>query len=370
MKQGFFCLLFSFSFSISAFATGLSVDEVEDAARCASAVYEDANNQLPVVHNDRYVFGAPAAGVGAVFGQAPLTSCGEIFVRQQRPRVVACRGTVSVEEWMQNANIALRDFNPLDANAGRVHSGFFDHVDNFYNHFSDELRRSGYHDGDSLTITGHSLGAASAVILALRFLSDNQFAAPERIRLVLFSSPRMGDSNFVDFLEGIIPKEDILHFYCTKDIVPGVPLNGRTSPLIGCLAQGCAALGASWLSPDYDDMKATSIPISFLEASFERMNLTRAGFNVVLGEVYNYGLNYFGYGRLAQAARNAERTRAVLDLIPIVAITNHACHPRVARSVYADYRSCISMGNMFPDEFAQKDLFYSSERNPIFRFFS
>lgn len=364
MFKGFF-LYFSFLlpfFFSSLSATHLSPDEVTFAADCAHAVYNDAEAPGARVAQHRYVFGRPRQHLMDVLLRAnPQYHCGEIYHDRAGKRFATFRGTVGIDEWLKDARADLVNHHLRGANIGRVHQGFLAHTNSFYQEFLTELQRSGYQWGDPLVLVGHSLGAASTLVAASLLISDPNFHPQTDLSVVLFSCPRVGDQNFVTFINNRIPRNKILHFYCAQDIVPGVPLNGQTSPLVGDVAQrlgntpGIRGNLGHLFHIDYRDIQAISIPISFLEASYEKLNITRA---VVWGAA---GMFAGPLGKLALLGLGA-------NLLSTIVVTNHMCHPNIICDAYGDYIE--SSEHMSDEDFQNKSLFFSSERNPVFRFFA
>ena len=121
--------------------------------------------------------------------------------------VVAIRGTEDVFEWIADVEFRLVDF-PF-VKAGRTEHGFT----SFYSSL-----RTGPSNGQpraidvlaalvkgggvtSLRITGHSLGAALATLLAIDVAANAGFANPV---IYTFASPRVGDKVFAGTYDGLV----------------------------------------------------------------------------------------------------------------------------------------------------------------------
>ena len=77
--------------------------------------------------------------------------------------------------------------------------------------------------GYELWVTGHSLGAAMASLGAAS-ISKLGYMPPEKIKLVTFGQPRVGNSSYVDAVDKLISYSfRIVHAH---DIVPHLPPKG------------------------------------------------------------------------------------------------------------------------------------------------
>ena len=186
-------------------------------------------------------------------------------------QVVALRGTETFTEWWDDLHLGLVPFTTV-ADGGQVvdgflriyqtltstdpndpaatQSGLFDHID----------------DGTLLTVTGHSLGAALATLLAVDMFV-NVHLRPE---VWTFGSPKVGDPTFaatfgfhasvswrIYNMPDIVPLAPIDLFGDYQHVNTGFPINsgGRTRVSIGCyhhLSTYLAELsgGATPIDPD------------------------------------------------------------------------------------------------------------------------
>jgi predicted lipase len=138
--------------------------------------------------------------------------------------VVAIRGTEGVFEWIKNVFFGLVPF-PFVANAGSTEQGFTNFYstlrtgpDNTQQRVVDALGAL-VADGSVSTvrITGHSLGAALATMLAID-LAGNQVFVPT---VYTFASPRVGDKVFAGNYDNLVP--DCWRIANLHDIVPLLP---------------------------------------------------------------------------------------------------------------------------------------------------
>jgi hypothetical protein len=139
--------------------------------------------------------------------------------------VVAIRGTASIFEWVQDFRFLLVRC-PFLAGAGFTENGFTAVY---------ESLRTGPDAGStrlvdalsglawprlvaSMTLCGHSLGAALATLLALDVGANTTFKQPTAYT---FASPRVGDPSFADTYNQLVP--DTFRFSNRLDIVPKSP---------------------------------------------------------------------------------------------------------------------------------------------------
>jgi predicted lipase len=138
--------------------------------------------------------------------------------------VVAIRGTEGGLEWLMNVHFIPIPFPFLQA--GRTEQGFT----NFYSTLRTgpnvaqprviDALRSLLASGsvNTLRITGHSLGAALATLLAIDVAGNAVFPGPT---VYTFASPRVGDKVFAGVYDNLVPTS--WRVSNLNDIVPHVP---------------------------------------------------------------------------------------------------------------------------------------------------
>ncbi|XP_054776501.1 phospholipase A1-IIgamma-like [Prosopis cineraria] len=163
----------------------------------------------------------------------------------RRDIVIAWRGTEQVMEWIKDLQFLLDDAPYIFGDTEcKVHRGFYSVYTATNSHSNSkssartqvltEIRRlvDKYKDEEiSITITGHSLGAALATLNAVDIVSngyniredESQKACP--VTAIVFASPRVGDSDFKEFS---CSQKDlrILRIRNKNDIVPRHPFLG------------------------------------------------------------------------------------------------------------------------------------------------
>ncbi|TYR79160.1 lipase family protein [Priestia megaterium] len=128
--------------------------------------------------------------------------------------VIAFRGTQSEADWIADARIHQRSY-PYTENAGRVHEGFL----SIYESCREEIFTTySTLPAKPLYITGHSLGAALAILHALDVATNTSFP---HITMYNFASPRVGDQQFVQTYTQTVSNSR--SFINTTDLVPKLP---------------------------------------------------------------------------------------------------------------------------------------------------
>ncbi|MFT3922794.1 MAG: lipase family protein [Myxococcales bacterium] len=160
-----------------------------------------------------------------VVNRAMLIVASAYYVRSRDGKigVLAFRGTVpeDVMNWLTDANTSLRNFS-----FGKVHAGFFANLQPLWGELMEELDNSLTRQGDrapieNLYITGHSLGAAMAVIAAARLCSNDYETFQPMLRGVYtFGQPAAGDSAFGAHCES---RFKLYRHVYRADVVPHLP---------------------------------------------------------------------------------------------------------------------------------------------------
>lgn len=200
-----------------------------------------ANDLATDINGDRpAIEGMKTMGIVAVNDDNP----GEIFV--------AIRGTLTVWEWMQDCRFLLRPFSKVDG-GGLTEDGFTSMYDSFSftpgsflgtgaeKTFMDALIAMipvvpgkaavdapattpaipkvppSFPPGTDVTVTGHSLGAGLATLLALDLASHS--LVPNTC--ITLASPRVGDLTFSHVFNHVVP--NAYRVVNRLDLVPKVP---------------------------------------------------------------------------------------------------------------------------------------------------
>ncbi|BBX44539.1 hypothetical protein GCM10009641_55190 [Mycobacterium cookii] len=131
---------------------------------------------------------------------------------------VSFRGTADLEEWVANIDAIPDAYGPISG-FGQVHSGFQDVYQLVRANIAANLAAATA-GCDQILITGHSLGAALAV-LAAPDVARNMPPNTIEPRLVSFAGPRVGLSDFVASFNAAI--ESCFRVVNFLDLVPYLP---------------------------------------------------------------------------------------------------------------------------------------------------
>jgi hypothetical protein len=149
--------------------------------------------------------------------------------------VVALRGTDGILEWAQDSKF-LAVPCPCLPGSGFTEDGFtavYESLriaqDSSSTRLVDALPALTYPRAvTSMTICGHSLGAAIATLLALDVAANTKFT---HLTIYTYASPRTGDPSFVDTYNQLVPYT--YRFANRFDIVPKLPLPPEYSHVVG-----------------------------------------------------------------------------------------------------------------------------------------
>jgi predicted lipase len=135
--------------------------------------------------------------------------------------VIAIRGTEGVWEWVQDVKFLARPFPPV-VGSGLTEDGFtvmylsFSLIAGPSSTFMEDMKSLLPSDA-TVTITGHSLGASLATLLALDMSVNTNFP----VTLYTLASPRTGDLIFHNLFNHVVPNTYRIHN--RLDIVPKTP---------------------------------------------------------------------------------------------------------------------------------------------------
>ncbi len=144
--------------------------------------------------------------------------------------VVSFAGSESATDWsLTDANVkytnpSTRSDWPFSVSWGsvRLHDGFMDQVMSVYNELAasvHELRNGG---NPTIYVTGHSLGGAAAQIFAA--MLNEVYQGKANIQVVTFGSPRVGNTAWQSFYNGILGSHT--HRWVNDDdTIAGYPFN-------------------------------------------------------------------------------------------------------------------------------------------------
>ena len=128
------------------------------------------------------------------------------------------RGTATIEEWIKDAEFFKEPYTFVE-NAGNTEEGFTKIYSTIHNSIVDninELSNSG--SFTTLFVTGHSLGAALAILSVPEVIKNTSFTQPIMYN---FAGPRVGDSTFKNLYDSLI--DTSWRVVNTNDLVPHLP---------------------------------------------------------------------------------------------------------------------------------------------------
>lgn len=149
---------------------------------------------------------------------------GIVLIRESNPEelMFAFRGTVTVEEWWDDAHVKPVNFDPHNKEVSlpaelKVEEGFYlvyVSIRNQLFKYLDDVKPA------KVYITGHSLGSA----LSELFVFDLSLSNKEiDIVSTNFACPRLGNKYFVDYYNNVV-FTNTLRVVNLEDIVPKIPL--------------------------------------------------------------------------------------------------------------------------------------------------
>ena len=144
--------------------------------------------------------------------------------------VLALKGSNSIWDWLTDINL-LHNNEPLSWKKqsnysyggvnGKVHSGFNKAVNQNFVELKSLLKNRCTNQNQKILLTGHSLGGAMAILLAIGLSGSHEF--PSQKIVYTYGAPRVGDTNFRISFDRL---KEITHyrFEYMNDIVPQLPL--------------------------------------------------------------------------------------------------------------------------------------------------
>ena len=111
--------------------------------------------------------------------------------------IIACRGTEVKQKSDIKADLNVRRMHNVQ---GKVHTGFHNYVDHIWSPALEHGQKA-KREFKNIWITGHSLGAAMATLLAERFARLNTCQTPAA--LFTYGSPRVGNRKFINYFNSL-----------------------------------------------------------------------------------------------------------------------------------------------------------------------
>ena len=210
-----------------AFDAAFARDVVLPLAEAAYTVMGGGAASLPSGYAQTSVIRADSAALTAMTSPNPavtaMTKDTDIFGLMGRnpatgTAFVSFRGSSDVEDWLADLDAVPGAYLPVSG-FGQVHAGFQDVYELVRKSIAANLATATV-GCDQILVTGHSLGAALAVLAAPDIVRN---MPPNKIepRLITFAGPRVGLTDFAEAFNAAI--ESCFRVVNFLDIVPYVP---------------------------------------------------------------------------------------------------------------------------------------------------
>lgn len=138
-------------------------------------------------------------------------------IEDENDVIIVCRGT-EPNKWSDiSADLSI-NLVPSRGGVGKVHVGFRTYTDKIWSFVKSHVDT---HNGAKLLwLTGHSLGAAMATLLARRFTLSSKLNMPQA--LFTYGSPRVGNRTYINAFNKLV----VHHRWVNAgDIVTKVPIS-------------------------------------------------------------------------------------------------------------------------------------------------
>ena len=187
----------------------------QNRQQSAGAGFDPALARL-LADYSQLVYKGKAAGVG-VFYDSYRTGAGVLVVELPDYIVIACRGTQSPKDWIQDAKFTK--ISPFWNPSIRVHDGFYNDVASVIGRVVDRI---GLTKDKPILITGHSKGGGEASIFAFKLAKAY---GTNRIKAIYtFASPRVGNAIWRYYYDEMTPlRSKTFRVVAAGDLVPHLP---------------------------------------------------------------------------------------------------------------------------------------------------
>ena len=176
-------------------------------AELSRVIYRESVTENAEVRMDRRTVLQNAGHEEVMFADGESTEAA--IIRVGEFHVLTFRGTVGLEDWLRNIDVRPDDWD----GPGRAHKGFVGALNEVWER--KKLHAKLREITTPIFYTGHSLGAALAVLAAARIDADRRPVA-----VYTYGGPRCGDATFAQQH----PLRDRIHRVVNnRDLVPRVP---------------------------------------------------------------------------------------------------------------------------------------------------
>ena len=132
---------------------------------------------------------------------------GGFILKSSAKNIIVIRGTQELDEWVANLNVKQIYYQIDNPEAGKVHNGFHDLHFFAGGPLKDKRIRTVLEQLDPnipCYITGHSLGGAMAILMAIDLALNFEDLRPQ-LRIYCYGTPRVGDPTFARFYSDLVP---------------------------------------------------------------------------------------------------------------------------------------------------------------------
>lgn len=179
-----------------------------NAVRFAACIYEETEGDI------RNALGCRGESVVIISGAAPLCERAMI-VLDGEVNYVVFRGTKNKKQWCSNLNAFKRRLN-LGLYRGKVHQGFWNGLTTLLAELKEHL--NGHAGNKELVVTGHSRGAAMAILFAI----VARICGYRIVEIHLFGCPR-ALTEWLSGLFGFWFPDRVWNWIANNDAVHRVP---------------------------------------------------------------------------------------------------------------------------------------------------
>jgi Lipase (class 3) len=139
------------------------------------------------------------------------------YLSSKKTIYVSLRGSSSVLNWLDDAEVKLVDYTSWPTCSCKVHYGFYRSAEGVKNKTIETVKLlKKRFPMYSVIMTGHSYGASTVQLLGMELQKSGI-----NVEIYNYGQPRIGDAKYAGFVNTII--EDYWRFTHNKDMVPHVP---------------------------------------------------------------------------------------------------------------------------------------------------
>uniref|UniRef100_A0A6C0DZ54 Fungal lipase-type domain-containing protein n=1 Tax=viral metagenome TaxID=1070528 RepID=A0A6C0DZ54_9ZZZZ len=210
--------------SKSKHAITIPIDELLASAKRCMMSYKDPNELLDIIddkmpHKISEFIKEELKDISPRFITDNTNTDAQAYVYSKKNKGknvhIVFRGTSSYKDVIHDVQLSSILYGTKKERSIRIHSGFMCQYNSIKNAIYDFIRNE---LGDTVYVSGHSLGGALAQIAAVDI--SERFGC--KVVCHTFGSPRVGDSDFVEWFDNNV--KESYRVINVKDIVPNIPM--------------------------------------------------------------------------------------------------------------------------------------------------